>query len=91
MSRIRLARICGRCNEVVRPGDAPCPRCGPDTTMKRGDGVQIGMIDGEQIGYFPPEAGPYANPGKSIKRVLKNNAAWREMVKRSEGRIGDIS
>ena len=59
--------------------------------MSRGSGIQIGMIDGEQIGYFPPEAGPYVDPGNSIKRVLKNNNAWREMIKRSEGNIKDVS
>lgn len=75
---------------------APCPkkRCGKpsarDYKAEHPTSV-VGMIDGEQVGYFPPQAGPYAEPGKSLKRVLKNNDAWREMVKRSEGKIGDIS
>lgn len=51
----------------------------------------VGMVDGEQIGYFPPEAGPYVDPGRSLKRAVKNKHAWNEMVKRSEGRIGDVS
>ena len=85
---MRVATVCGSCHEFYRgdPSDHPCSH-----RMKRSDGVQIGMIDGEQIGYFPPEAGPYVDPGNSIKRVLKNNYTWREMIKRSEGKIGDVS
>jgi len=86
---MRIATICGTCHKFFRGpvGEHPCVR----DRMKRSEGPQIGMIDGEQIGYFPPEAGPYVEPGKSLKRVLKNNNAWREMIKRSEGNIRDVS
>lgn len=73
---------------------APCPECKePSFRDYRAEHPTspVGMVDGEQIGYFPPEAGPYVDPGRSIKRVLKNNYAWKEMIKRSEGKIGDIS
>mgnify|MGYP001244500472 CR=1 FL=1 len=86
---MRIATICGSCHKFFRGPveDHPCVQ----DRMKRSEGVQVGMIDGEQIGYFPPEAGPYVDPGNSIKRVLKNNYAWKEMIKRSEGNIGDVS
>lgn len=88
----RVGYICAACNAYNRGSD-PCASCSNEPSYAKApwDGVQIGMIDGEQIGFFPPAAGPYANPGKSLKRVLKNNNQWREMVKRSEGKIGDIS
>lgn len=53
--------------------------------------VQVGMVDGETTGFFPPSVGPYAEPGKSLKRVCKNKRAWNEMLKKSEGKIGDAS
>lgn len=87
----RVAAIC-RSGHFYK-GDA-CPECGPSPDRRSPlfpDGVQIGMIDGEQIGYFPPGFGPYVDPGKSLKRRLKNNRAWKEGIKRSNGRYGDIS
>lgn len=71
-----------------------CPACGEraprDYAAEHPTSV-VGMVDGETVGYFPPAAGPYVDPGRSIKRVVKNKHAWREMIKRSEGKIGDIS
>lgn len=89
---MRVSYIC-RNNHYVR-GGGPCPECRPDIDHRSPlfpDGVQIGMIDGEQEMYGPPGIGPYVNPGKSLKRRLKNNNAWHEFIKRSEGKYGDIS
>lgn len=86
------ARICR--NGHFTKGDGPCLQCRPDTDNKSPlfpNGVQIGMIDGEQEGYFPPGFGPYVDYPRSLKRRLKNNRAWKEGIKRSEGKYGDIS
>lgn len=87
---MRVATVCGSCNTFFA-GSPPDDHACKHGEKKRSEGVQIGMIDGETTGFFPAEAGPYVDPGRSLKRVVKNKAAWKEMIKRSEGRIGDVS
>ena len=87
---MRVATICGSCNTFFQGSPPPEHSC-RHGEKKRSEGVQIGAIDGETTGYFPPAAGPYVDPGKSLKRVVKNKHAWNEMIKRSEGKIGDVS
>jgi hypothetical protein len=88
---VLIARVCGLCRAFVK-GDAPCD-CKP-LASKRAQkyaSVQVGYIDGEQVGYFPRGSGPYIAPGKSLKRVLKNKRQWTEYIKRQEGKIVDAS
>ena len=68
--------------------EQPCPGCGKpcgqDYSAKK---PQVGMVDGPTSGYFSDESGFPRDPSSPTKRIVPNKQAWKDHLKRNEGKI----
>ena len=85
----RVSYICAHCNGYVK-GTGPCPACErePYFALPAWDGVQIGMIDGEHSGYYPPEFGFPKDPNNPMKSIAPAKRRAEDNMKRADERTG---
>lgn len=93
--------ICGYCLHTFSllrdVADAPrlvtCAVCGrrearQDYQQKM---VNAGMVDGPSHAAVDEPSWPVDTSDKWKRRIVPNKAAWKERIKRSEGKIEDLS
>lgn len=83
----RAAYICAHCNAFNR-GVGACEKCGrePYFGKRVWEGVQIGMIDGEHSGYYPPEFGFPKDPKNPLKSIAPARVKAEDAMKRTDER-----
>jgi hypothetical protein len=86
---MRVARICAGCNGFVKPGDAPCPTCHGGPARK--NDKQTIMVDGPSLQATDEPSWPVDPSDPMKRRICPNKAAWKERIRRSNGRLEDVS